>query len=113
MMKFKSIFAFLTLLFSSVSYSETGIASFYGPGFHGKRTASGEIFNTHKLTAAHKTLAFGTKVKVTNLSNKKSVLVTITDRGPHVHKRIIDLSQAAKNAIGMNGTAKVALQVIK
>ena len=109
----KLLIAILLIVTSEFSFAQTGIASWYGPGFHGKRTASGEIFNTHKLTAAHKTLAFGTKVKVTNLSNKKSVLVTITDRGPHVHKRIIDLSQAAKNAIGMNGTAKVALQVIK
>ena len=76
-------------------------------------TASGERYNPHAFTVAHKTLPFGTKVKVINMQNKRSVLVTITDRGPYIRNRCIDLSQAAKNSIGMEGTARVTLQVIK
>lgn len=109
----KSIILTLTFLFSSASFAQTGTASWYGPGFQGKKTASGRLFNTHALTAAHKTLKFGTKVKVTNLHNGKSVFVTITDRGPFVRGRVIDLSKAAKSAIGMGGTAPVSLEVMK
>ena len=92
-------------------YVEYGIASWYGPGFHGKRTASGEIYNMYKLTAAHKTLPLGTYVKVINLENGKSVIVKVNDRGPFVEGRIIDLSYAAAKKIGMlrKGTAKVKL----
>jgi rare lipoprotein A len=77
-----------------------GQASWYGPGFHGKKTASGEIFDQGRLTAAHKTLPLGTKAKVTNLKNGTSVEVEINDRGPYVGDRVIDLSQAAANALG-------------
>lgn len=112
MMKLFSIL-FLLFLFVSNVNAQTGIASWYGPGFQGKKTASGERFNTHALTAAHKTLKFGTKVKVTNLNNGRSVFVTINDKGPYVRGRVIDLSNAAKNAIGMGGTAKVSLEVVK
>ena len=108
----KSIIVTLLFLFVSNVNAQVGIASWYGPGFQGKKTASGAIFNTNHLTAAHKTLKFGTKVKVTNLNNGKSVFVTINDKGPFVRGRIIDLSQAAKNAIGMGGTAKVSLEVV-
>ena len=115
MMNFKSLFVILTLMFSSVSYSQNGTASWYGigDGFQGKRMANGKIFDTHKLVAAHRTLPFGTKVKVTNLKNNKSVLVTIGDRGPFARGRIIDLSHAAKTAIGMGGTAPVSIKVVK
>lgn len=113
MMKFKSFVAVVLFLFGTSVNAKTGIASWYGPGFQGKKTASGEIFNTHALTAAHKTLKFGTKVKVTNLHNGKYVFVTINDKGPFIKGRVIDLSHAAKNAIGMGGTAKVSLEVIK
>ena len=91
-----------------------GLASFYAAKFHGRRTASGEIFNTHALTAAHLTLPFGTKVKVTNLRNGKSVIVRITGRGPHVRGRIIDLSVAAAKKIGLNraGTVRVKLEIL-
>ena len=91
-----------------------GLASFYAAKFHGRRTASGEIFNTHALTAAHLTLPFGTKVKVTNLRNGKSVIVRINDRGPHVRGRIIDLSVAAAKKIGLNraGTVRVKLEIL-
>jgi rare lipoprotein A len=77
-----------------------GQASWYGPGFHGKKTASGEIFDQGRLTAAHKTLPLGTKAKVTNLKNGNTVEVEINDRGPYVGDRVIDLSRAAANALG-------------
>jgi rare lipoprotein A len=109
----KSIIVTLMFLFTEMSFAQRGTASWYGPGFNGKKTASGQTFNTHSYTAAHKSLAFGTKVRVTNLHNKKSVLVTINDRGPFVRGRVIDLSAAAKNAISMGGTAPVSLEVVK
>ncbi|MBC7755900.1 MAG: septal ring lytic transglycosylase RlpA family protein [Bdellovibrio sp.] len=92
-----------------------GLASFYGGKFNGRRTASGEKFNHHALTAAHKTLPFGSKVQVTNLRNGKSVVVRINDRGPFVKGRIIDLSKAAAKQIGLSssGTARVKLEVLK
>lgn len=93
---------------------ETGIGSWYGlgDGYHGKRTASGEIFDTYSMTAAHKKLKFGTIVRVTNLANGEWVDVKINDRGPFVKGRVIDLSYAAKQKIGMGGTAKVRLEQI-
>ena len=93
----------------------TGIASYYGGKFHGKRTASGENFNKNAMTAAHRSLPFGTKVKVTNLRNGRTVLVRVNDRGPHVRGRMIDLSQAAAKKIGLSyaGTARVKLEVLK
>ena len=92
----------------------SGKASWYGPGFHGRRTASGQIFNQNALTAAHRYLPFGTKVKVTNIRNGRSVIVTINDRGPFVGRRIIDLSAAAAQRIGMksSGVAPVKVQVL-
>jgi len=91
-----------------------GFASWYGPGFHGRRAASGERFDMNAQTAAHKTLPFNTVVKVTNAWNGKSTLVRITDRGPYAHGRIMDLSKGAANAIGMlsSGTAPVIVQVM-
>ena len=88
---------------------QTGAASWYGPGFHGKKTANGERFNTHDLTAAHKTLPFGTKVRVTNEQTGKSVVVRINDRGPYAHGRVIDLSKAAAEAVGISGVGQVTL----
>lgn len=92
--------------------AKIGTASYYGSKFHGKRTASGKRFNMHGLTAAHRTLPFGTRIKVTNLRNQKSVVVTITDRGPFAHGRILDLSFEAARRIGMikTGTAKVRIE---
>ncbi len=92
----------------------SGAASYYGKRFHGRRTANGESFNMNSMTAAHKTLPFGTKVKVTNRSNGKSVVVRINDRGPYVGGRVIDLSRAAAAKIGMlnSGTAKVSIAVL-
>lgn len=89
-----------------------GVASWYGPGFQGRRTASGERFNQHALTAAHKTLPLGTRVHVRNLDNDRSVIVTINDRGPFVRSRIIDLSRGAARAIGMAGTERVELTIL-
>jgi rare lipoprotein A len=97
---------------SRPSFLETGLASWYGPGFHGRTTASGEIFNQDKFTAAHRTLPWGSRVKVTNLANGKSVIVQINDRGPAVKSRIIDLSRAAARTLGMieAGTTTVQLE---
>jgi rare lipoprotein A len=88
-----------------------GKASWYGPGFHGKRTASGERFDMNDLTAAHRTLPFGTRVRVRNIQNGREVVVRINDRGPHIRDRIIDLSKAAAAAIDLvqAGEAPVVL----
>jgi rare lipoprotein A len=96
---------------ASPSIAETCIASQYGvgDGYHGKRAADGSVFNTHALTAAHRILPFGSRVTVTNLSNGRSVSVRITDRGPFVKGRCIDLSRAGANAIGMGGLARVSV----
>ncbi len=95
-------------------YDETGTASYYGSKHQGKRTASGERFDKNSLTAAHRQLPFGTRVKVTNLNNDKSVVVRINDRGPHTRGRLIDLSQAAASQLGMlrSGTARVRVQAL-
>lgn len=92
----------------------SGMASWYGPKFHGRRTASGEIFNQHGLTAAHRSLPFGTQVRVTNRRNGRSVVVRINDRGPRKQSRIIDLSSAAANAIGLKqaGVAPVTVEIL-
>ena len=94
------------------AYEQEGLASWYGGKFQGRQTANGEIFDTNKFTAAHKTLAFGTVVKVTNLENGKSTVVRINDRGPFIPGRIIDLSRAAAAAIGLagKGVAKVRVE---
>ncbi|MEM7051468.1 MAG: septal ring lytic transglycosylase RlpA family protein [Acidobacteriota bacterium] len=94
---------------------ERGIASWYGPGFQGRPTASGERFDTRDMTAAHKTLPFGTVVEVRNLDNGLRVQVRINDRGPFIRGRIIDLSKAAAERIEMvgPGTAKVELALIE
>jgi len=94
------------------SFVEIGEASWYGPGFHGRKTANGERFDTYEMTAAHKTLPFGTLLKVTNLENNLYTVVRINDRGPYIRGRIIDLSRAAKDAIGMGGTAQVKIEQI-
>ncbi|HHF53278.1 MAG TPA: septal ring lytic transglycosylase RlpA family protein [candidate division WOR-3 bacterium] len=116
-------FLLLPLIFntSCISYKyegtwiEVGLASYYGRKFHGKKTASGEIFNMYKLTAAHRKLPFGTYVKVTNLENGRSVIVRINDRGPFKKNRIIDLSYEAAKRLGIisKGVARVKLEVIK
>ncbi|MEN6669590.1 septal ring lytic transglycosylase RlpA family protein [Psychrobacter sp. B38] len=93
----KSLVVALSLMLSTAVFA--GNTSFYGSKFHGKRTASGSIFNMNSLTAAHRTLPFGTKVQVTNKKTKESVVVKITDRGPFISGRILDLSKAAAGKI--------------
>ncbi len=96
-------------------YNKTGIASWYGPNFHGKQTANGEIFNQNELTAAHKTLPLPSIVRVTNLENGKSLIARVNDRGPYAHGRIIDMSKRSAELLGFknNGVAKVRVQVLE
>ena len=122
--KYKSIIILCALLVinanvqaKQIIHKLNGTASWYGyesgPRYrHKPKTASGEIFSPYKLTAAHKTLPFGTKVLVTNIDNKKSVLVTINDRGPYVRGRVVDLSKSAAMKIGIKGTQKVSMQIV-
>ena len=93
--------------------AEEGMASYYADALNGNATASGEPYNKDDMTAAHRTLEFGTLVKVTNIDNGKSVTVRINDRGPHTKARIIDVSGAAAAKLGLldSGTAKVSLEV--
>lgn len=95
--------------------TETGIASWYGPGFDGKRTANGEVFDKRELTAAHRTLQMPSLVRVTNLDNGRSVIVRINDRGPFKRNRVIDVSEKAAELLGFKGigTAKVKLDVLQ
>jgi len=96
-------------------WTQTGLASWYGETFQGRQTASGEVFDYRKLTAAHRTLPFGTYVEVTSLDNGKRVVVKINDRGPFVRGRIIDLSKAAAEKIDMirEGVVKVRIRVLR
>ena len=96
------------------AYNESGIASWYGPGFHGKLTANGEIYDQNALTAAHKTLPMPSMVRVTNLENGRSLRLTVNDRGPFVNGRIIDVSRRAAQLLGLHkkGTAKVRVQIM-
>lgn len=95
-------------------FKQSGMASWYGAKFHGRRTANGSIYNMYEYTAAHKRLPFGSLVQVTNLKNNKTVIVKITDRGPFAHGRIIDLSKAAAEEIGLtrSGVAPVKIQTL-
>ena len=90
-------------------------ASWYGPGFHGRKTANGEVYDQNSFTAAHKSLKFGTLLKITNLKNNKSVVIRINDRGPYIHGRDLDLSKAAASELGMvrKGVAKLKVEEIK
>jgi rare lipoprotein A (peptidoglycan hydrolase) len=92
-----------------------GKASWYGPGFHGRRTASGEIFDENAMTAAHRELPFGTQILVTNLRNGKSTIVTINDRGPYIEGRHVDLSKAAAMDLDMidAGVVNVTMKILK
>jgi rare lipoprotein A len=97
---------------TQAAFQQVGVASWYGPGFHGRQTASGEIFDQDGLTAAHRKLPLGTEVKVTNLENGRSILVEINDRGPYVKGRVIDLSRAAARRLGLleEGLGKVRIE---
>ena len=111
------LFSLLVIsLLSSCGYTtRKGLASYYADSYEGKTTANGETYRQGKITAAHKTLPFGTKVEVTNLSNNKSVVVRINDRGPYISGRIIDLTKAAAREIDMvgAGVAKVKIRYKK
>jgi len=95
------------------SAAKAHVASYYGKELAGRRTASGERFNPGAMTAAHRTLPFGTRVRVTNIHNGRSVIVRINDRGPFVKGRSIDLSSGAARAIGMGTAANVRMEVIR
>jgi rare lipoprotein A len=94
---------------------QVGVASWYGPGFHGQATTSGEVYDQHDLTAAHPTLPLGTRARVTNLDTGRSVEVRVNDRGPFAKGRVIDLSYAAAHAVGMvgPGTAPVRIEIVE
>jgi rare lipoprotein A len=96
-------------------YQLAGMATYYADEFHGRTTASGEVYDMHALTAAHRTLPFNTKLRVTNLANGKSVVVRVNDRGPFKDDRVIDLSYEAAKQIGLvtDGTAQVRLDVLE
>lgn len=100
--------------YKSKKHELQGIASYYGSKFHQKKTASGERFDMYSLTAAHRTLPFNTRIKVTNMENKKSVIVRINDRGPFKKGRVVDLSYKAAKKIGLikKGTAKVQIKIL-
>ncbi|MGD9992414.1 MAG: septal ring lytic transglycosylase RlpA family protein [Salinivirgaceae bacterium] len=108
------VLALFGCLNSRAQITEFGLASFYADKFDGRITASGETFDQRKLTAAHRTLPFGTTVKVTNLENKKTVRVVINDRGPFIKDRVIDLSKAAAEELGFikEGVTQVKLEVL-
>lgn len=97
------------------SYDVVGTASWYGKPYHGRRTASGQVYNMYQMTAAHPSLPFGTRVVVTNLDNGRSVVVTINDRGPFVHGRIIDVSRKAAGQLGFlnKGVTRVGVRIIE
>jgi rare lipoprotein A len=96
----------------STVHIEGGVATYYAESFQGRRTANGEFYDMHAYSAAHRTLPFGTYVRVTNVARRKSVIVRINDRGPYVDNRIIDLSFAAASVIGLHGsgTARVTVE---
>ncbi|MBN2586948.1 MAG: septal ring lytic transglycosylase RlpA family protein [Candidatus Fermentibacteraceae bacterium] len=100
---------------STAGFRQRGTASYYGEGFHGRLTASGETFDMYALTCAHLTLPFGTMLKVVNLDNDREVTVRVNDRGPYVGGRIVDLSYGAADRLGMlqAGTASVQLSVVE
>lgn len=104
-----------TVMPSSKGYREQGIASWYGQKFHGRKTSSGEIYNMYAMTAAHKSLPLPTYVRVTNLDNRRSVIVKVNDRGPFHEQRLIDLSYAAASKLGIaeNGTGRVEVLALE
>ncbi len=99
---------------TAADYREVGVASWYGRPFHGRRTASGRIYDMHAMTAAHRTLPLGTRLRVTNLANRRSTVVVVNDRGPYVKGRIIDVSMRVAAVLGFKrrGVAKVRLEIV-
>jgi len=114
MKKLLLIFSILLLTFATYIYSQqTGGASYYGNRFHGGRTANGKTYHRDSLTCAHRTYSFGTLLKVRNLRNNKEVIVKVTDRGPFIRGRIIDLSYAAAKQIDFIGHGTARVEVTK
>jgi rare lipoprotein A len=115
MLRATLLLVFAALVLGSIAYacpdSATTRASYYGPGFNGRRTASGQVFKQYEYTAAHRTWRFGTQVRVTNLRNGRNVVVTITDRGPYVHGRGLDLSVSAAQALGATASGVVPVRL--
>ena len=105
----------VAVLYITRPYDEVGIASWYGPGFHGKLTANGEVYDMYGISAAHKTLPFGTIVRVVDLETGRSVVVRINDRGPFIEGRIIDLSKGAAEKLGIisRGITEVGLRILR
>ncbi len=97
----------------TLGHRQEGETSWYGPGFNGRRTASGELFDMHQLTAAHRTLPLPSFIRVTHLGNQQSVIVKVNDRGPYHSNRILDLSYAAARRLGISGTARVAIEPVE
>jgi len=95
-------------------WMQQGRVSWYGPGFHGRRTANGETFDTHEMTMAHRSLAFGSEVRVVNLENGRIVVVRVNDRGPYVRGRIADLSHAAASELGFadDGVVRARIELL-
>lgn len=108
---FVLIFISFNFSFSQTLYETEGFASYYSEEFHGRKTASGEIYDMHKYTCAHPYLPFNTWLKVTNIANQKSVLVRVNDRGPFLRNRIIDLSYAAAKRLGMLGPGSIYVKL--
>ena len=96
----------------SPAYHTVGVASWYGPGFHGRLTASGEVYDMNAMTAAHRTLPFGTQVRVTNLANNASLDLVINDRGPFVGQRVIDVSREAANKLGFLNDGLTQVRIV-
>ena len=96
------------------AWTQSGRVSWYGPGFHGRRTASGEIFNTNALTMAHRSLPLGSRVRVTNLANGRSIVLRVNDRGPYVRGRVADLSHAAASKLGFlhDGVVRARIELL-
>jgi len=107
-----SLLASAALVPFGANAQQCGIASWYGPGLYGNQTANGEVFRPGTMTAAHRNLPFGSRVRVTNQENGRSVVVRINDRGPFVGNRIIDLAQVPARELGFSGLAKVCVSVI-
>ncbi len=96
---------------ASIAHAETGGASWYGPGFHGRKTASGERFDQNAMTCAHRTARFGTRLRVTDTRTGKTIVCRVNDRGPFISGRVVDLSKAAASRLGIlsRGTARVTI----
>lgn len=111
----RAIIAIVWMLTASVAIAQTGMASWYGPGFHGRKTSSGERFDQNAATCAHRTHRFGTRLRVTVIATGKSAVCRVNDRGPYAGARIIDVSRGVAARLGMlrSGVARVSVQTIR